>query len=225
MEASSDVVIEKQRGLVAHRSFNHQIVVIGKKGSGKSEWALGVCLAFARLPCYVFAHDLGWKIPDTLHDGRKTYAIRVHTAAEARKLVGEGRNGIFSISCEDAQEVYELACEVAEASLQKHGGSEGHPAIFYADEIVSAGIMDPHHMEPGFKRLMAEARHRHVGIIVGVQSARMLHNTLLTLATHVQLFSISDRRDHRRLVECGLDEATVARTATLPPHESFGVKL
>lgn len=95
----------------------------------------------------------------------------------------------------------------------------------YIDEIVSAGICDPHNLERGFKQLMAESRHRHVGIVAGCQSARILNNQLLTMATHVQLFSITDKRDHKRLVECGLDEETVARTASLPPHKSFGVRL
>lgn len=177
------------------------------------------------MPCYVVAHDLGWKIPDKLHDGRSTHVIRVRSADEVRQHIAKGKNGLFAVSCDDATEVYELACEIAEQSLDKHGGDKGHPCIVYIDEVVSAGIVDPHHIDPGFKRLMAEARHRHVGIIAGVQSARMLHNTLLTLATHVELFSVTDKRDHRRLVECGLEEATVARTATLPPHKSFGVKL
>ncbi len=200
-------------------------MAIGKKGCGKTEWSLGILLDFARTPCYVVAHDLGWKIPDTLHDGRPTHVIRVSSAEEAREGMKAGKHGIYAISSEDALEVLHLAQEVAEASLEQHGGDKGVPCFFYCDEVVSAGLMDPNHIDPEFRRAMAEARHRHIGILVGVQSARMLHNTLLTLATHAQLFQITDAEDHKRLIRVGIAPEAAMRTAKLPPHESFGVKL
>lgn len=182
-------------------------------------------LKWARIPAYCFMHDPGWKIPDKLFDGTTTYVRRFSSAEEARQAFAEDPRGIFSISCDDATEVRELAEEVAAASLEEHGGEKGHPAIFGIDEIVTAGICDPHYLEPGFKRSMAEARHRHIAIIAGVQSARLLNNQLLTLATSVQLFQITDKRDHARLIECGIDEETVGRTATLKPGESIEVTL
>jgi hypothetical protein len=182
-------------------------------------------LAWARIPAYCFMHDPGWKIPDVLFDGTRTYTRRFSSAEEARAAFAEDPRGIFSISCDDATEVRELAEEVAQASLDANGGTQGHPAIFGIDEIVTAGICDPHYLEPGFKRSMAEARHRHIGIIAGVQSARLLNNQLLTLATEVWLFQITDRRDHARLIECGIDEATVRKTASLKPGQCLTVAL
>ena len=168
---------------------------------------------------------MGWKIPDALHDGRRTYVKRFSSAAEAREAFAKDPRGIFAISSPSAQECYELATEIAAQSLEANGGDKGHPCILYIDEIVSANICDPHYLDPGFKQLMGEARHRHVGIIAGCQSARILNNQLLTLATHVELFTVSDRRDHKRLIECGIDDAIVAKTAALPPHKHISVKL
>lgn len=180
---------------------------------------------FARLPCYIVAHDLGWKIPDTLHDGRATHVIRVSSAEEVREGMKAGRHGIYAVSSENALEVLQLAKEIAAASLEQHGGDKGVPCWFYCDEVVSAGLMDPNNIDPEFRRAMAEARHLNIGIMVGVQSARMLHNTLLTLATHAQLFQITDAEDHKRLIRVGISKENAMRTGQLKPHESFGVKL
>lgn len=171
------------------------------------------------------AHDVGWKTPDALHDGRTTYVRRYGSAAEARAAIARDPRGFHSISSPSALEVAELAKEIAAASLEKNGGTKGHPCILYIDEIVSAEVCDPHHMDPSFKRLLAESRHEHIGIVAGVQSARLLNNQLLTMATHVQLFQITDKRDHMRLIECGIDEEVVMQTRQLPPHKSITVRL
>jgi hypothetical protein len=213
------------RGLVEHRTFNHTIIAIGKRGSGKSQWCIRRCLDFARIPAMVVAHDVGWKTPDKLHDGTPTFIRRYDSTDEARQAIARDPRGIHLISEASALPVAELAKELAAASLEKHGGDRGHPVILYIDEIVSAEVCNPHHMEPSFKRLLAEARHEHVGIVAGVQSARLLNNQLLTLATHVQLFQITDRRDHARLVECGIDEEIVAHTPGLKVGESITVRL
>ncbi len=201
------------------------MVAVGRRGAGKSQFNIGLCLDYAKIPCYIFAHDLGHKIPPHLHDGRATYARQFSSADEARVGFKKDPRGIFSISSPSADEVMDLTNEVADMSLEKHGGEEGHPAIFFVDEVVSAEIMDPHYIDPKFKQFMMEARHRNVGIVVGTQSARILHNLLFTQATRVQLFTITDRRDHKRLIECGIDESIVMRTAQLAPHKSISVKL
>jgi hypothetical protein len=224
--SSKDRSSEKApRGLVPLRSFNHQIIAIGRKGCGKSTWCVKQCLEWAKIPAYVFVHDPGWKIDPHLFDGTPTYTREFSSAAEAREGFAEDPRGIFTISSDEATEVRELAEEVARASVEANGGDKGHPAIFYIDEIVTAGICDPNYLEPGFKRAMAEARHRHIGIIAGVQSARMLNNQLLTLATQIQLFQITDKRDHARLIECGIDEETVRKTAGLQQGQSLTVTL
>lgn len=224
-KSSPSAPISRSSRGVEHRTFNIQEIYIGRKGCGKSETALRRCLELAKLPAYVVAHDLGWKIPDTLHDGTPTRVKRVSSVAEAREGMRKDPTGIWAISVETCEPVYKFAEEIAAASLAANGGDKGPPCVLYIDEIVTAGICDPHYLDPGFKRLLAEARHRHVGIIAGVQSARILNNQLLTLATKVRLFQVTDRRDHKRLVECGLDDAIVAQAAKLPPHKSIEVEL
>jgi hypothetical protein len=210
---------------VKHRTWNHQVIAIGRKGCGKSEWSVGQVLDWAKQPAYAFAHDPGFKIPEVLHDGRLTYKREFHSAHEAREAFFKNPRGLFCISTDNCTEVHELAQEVAQLSLEKHGGTEGTPSVFYIDEIAVAEICDPNYLEPSFKMLMVEARHRHVAIIAGIQSARLLNNQLLTLATQIQLFQITDKRDHRRLIECGLDEELVAQAGKLPPHKSITVTL
>lgn len=173
----------------------------------------------------VVAHDVGWKTPDRLHDGTPTYVRRYSSAGEARTAIASDPRGIHAISSPSALEVAELAKELAAASLERHGGDRGHPVVLYIDEIVSAEVCDPHYMDPSFKRLLAEARHEHVGIVAGVQSARLLNNQLLTMATHVQLFQVTDRRDHARLIECGIDESIVRKTPQLGVGQSITVRL
>lgn len=193
--------------------------MLGKPGSGKSEYAVRRALLMARTPCYVVAHDVGWKIPDTLHDGTPTYVKRHRDAQAAREAINKDPKGIHAISSADAEPVFQLARELAAHSLEANGGDKGVPVLLVIDEVVSAGICDPNRLDPGFKRLLAERRHDHVGILSTCQSARMLHNQVVTLATEVVLFRITDKRDQKRLVEAGLDEELVASIGNLPPHK------
>lgn len=213
------------RGLVKKGSFNEQVIAVGRRGAGKSEWNIARCLDYARIPCYIVAHDLGHKIPEQLHDGRRTFVRYFGSADEAREGFRKDPRGIFSISSPSADEVMDLANELADLSLEKHGGVEGHPCIFFVDEVVSAEICDPHYIDPHFKQFMMESRHRNVGIVVGTQSSRILHNLLFTQATHVELFSVTDSKDAKRLVECGIPEDVVRQAAKLPAHKSISVKI
>lgn len=211
--------------MVKHRTFNHTIVAVGKRGSGKSQWCLTRCLDFAKVPCYILAHDIGKKTPDTLHDGRPTYVRFSDGIDEARKSIARDPRGLHAISTGGAAEVVQLGCDIAEASLAQHGGSKGHPCVIYIDEVVNAEICDTKAMHEDFKRVLMQSRHLHVGLVIGTQSARILNNQLLTNATHLQLFQITDKRDLNRLIECGVDEEVVMQARALPPHKSITVRL
>ncbi len=215
----------KARGLVEAKTFNEQIILIGKKGCGKSTWMVKQLLAWARMPAYCFMHDPGWKTPATLYDGTPSYAREFNTAADARAAFMKDPRGIFCVSRGSAIETLQLAEEVAQASLDAHEGVEGHPAIFAIDEAVTSGICDTHSVDQAFLECMAEARHRHVGILAGAQSSRILNNKLLTLCTKLVLFQVTDQRDHRRLMECGVSRDVVAKLPTLKPGQCIAVTL
>jgi hypothetical protein len=224
-DPSSEKEEKLPRGLVKHRTFNEVIISIGRRGCGKTEYNVDRCLDYARIPAFVVAHDLGWKVPDVLHDGRPTYVVRHSNVEEARKAIAKDPRGFHSISTPDALAVAALAEEIAEASLEKHGGDKGHPCIFYMDELVTANICNPSYLHPQMATLLAEARHRHVGIVAGIQSARLMHPQVLGLATHVQLFQVTDGKDHARLIESGIAPEIVAKLPRLGVGQSIKVKL
>ncbi len=192
---------------------------------GKSQYNIGRCLDYAKIPAYIVAHDLGHKIPDALHDGRRTYVRRFPSVVDARPEFKKDPRGIWSISSPSAGEVMDWANEIAETSLEKNGGEQGHPCIFFIDEAVSAEICDPHYIDPKFKQFIMECRHRNVGVVLGTQSPRILHNLLFTQATHVEIFKITDKKDFARLEECGVSPEVLAEVRNLQPHESITVAL
>lgn len=192
---------------------------------GKSQFVLGELLAYMRRPSYVIAHDLGFKIPAKLHDGRPTYRRQFRSVEEARKAMQSDPRGLFCISTPDTMAVAALAKEVADESLEKNGGERGRPVVLYIDEAVGARIMNPHNIDEEFLILLSEARHNNMAIYVGTQSPRILHNALFTQATRAVLFRTTDAKDYRRLSECGIDDESIAKMRALPPHKHIIVDL
>lgn len=177
-------------------------------------------LELARIPCYVVAHDIGWKIPYQLHDGAPTHVKRYNTADEARAAINKDPRGIHAISSSDAQSVYELARELGRHSLEQNNNERGTPCVLLVDEIVSAGICDPNYLDEGFKKLLAERRHHNVAIVVTCQTPRLIHNQVLNLSTEVVLFRIKGSRDYKYLVnDCDLDDEVVSGALNFPDHE------
>jgi len=188
-------------------------------------YALKRCLEFAKQPCYVIAHDVGWKIEETLPGGASSHVRRFSTVAEAREAFQQDPRGVFSISSDDAAEVHAFAKDAAHASLEQHGGTKGHPVVLFIDEVVSAGVCDANSMEPGFRRLIAERRHHHVGIISTCQSARMVNNQMLGLSTELVLFQLTMEKDLKRLSESGVPEDVVAQIPKLGRFQYLTVKI
>jgi hypothetical protein len=121
--------------------------------------------------------------------------------------------------------VVSLAEQCAEKSLEAHDGQSGYPAIVLIDEVVAAGMCDPNKLAPAMRQLITLRRHKNVGLIWTCQSARMVHNQLLTLATELYLFKLTDRRDLDRLTEAGIADEVVRQVPTLPAYKNVRVSL
>lgn len=196
-------------------TFNHFVGVLGRPGTGKSTHAVELALEIARTPAYVLAHDNGWRMPEELPNGKRATIFRHEDAASALLTMRKHPAGIHAIATTDAEPVIELAKEIAANSLRQHGGKRGIPVLVAIDEVVGAGVCDPNRLSPSMKDLIAKRRHYNVGVIWTCQSARLVHNQLLTLASELRCFTLSDARDLKRLDEAGVDADAIARIRTL----------
>lgn len=202
--------------------------MLGKPGSGKSQHAVRLALGFAAKPgCYIVAHDVGWRLPETLHDGTRTGIQRHESVKEAAGAFGDPRRarGIHCVPSESAADCVQLAEALAEASLEAHGGESGYPSLVLIDEVVAAQMCDPNKLAPAMRHLLTLRRHKNVGLLWTCQSARMVHNQLLTLATELYVFRLTDKRDLDRLREAGVEEGLVQQVSKLPPYKSVRIVL
>lgn len=207
-------------------TFNHFIGILGRPGSGKSVEATRLALELMReTPCFVVAHDNGWRLPDRLPDGTPTRIERHESTEEAVEALAQRGNVIHAVASENAEEVISLAERVADRSLRQHGYTKGYPCVVLIDEVVAAGVCDPNRLSPSMRRLIALRRHKNVGVIWTCQSARLVHNQLLTLATELRIFSLTDGRDLKRLDQAGVSSEQVASIAHLPKYQFEKVEL
>lgn len=207
-------------GPIEKGTFNHFHGFLGRPGAGKSYGALRTVNEIAKAqPCYIFAHDTGWRLPEQFADGKSTGIIRHESIESVRHTIARNPVGVHCIPSTDAGDVIQIAVDTAQASLAAHGGDKGYPALVLIDEVVAAEICDPNYISDEMRKLLAMRRHLNVGVFWTCQSARMVHNQLLSLATRLSLYKITDKRDHDRLIQCGVPEEIVSQLASLPNYE------
>jgi len=208
--------------------WNVCVGFLGKPGAGKTEGAVRYALDLSRKPgCYIVCHDNGWRVPESLHDGRATGVRRHEQTADAVASLGNPKTarGIHCVPSDDAEEVISIAEAVAEASLEAHGGSCGYPSLVFLDEVVAAGVCRPNYLSPSMQHLLTLRRHKNVGVVWTCQTARMVHNQLLTLATELYIFRLTDRRDFDRLEEAGIPPDCIVAIGKLPPYKCIRVNM
>lgn len=212
-------------GLVEWGQWNLCVGAFGSPGSGKSEWALRAVVELARRrPCYVIAHDNGFRLRERFHDGVPTGVIRHGSVDAARQALRKDPRGVHAIATEDAAPVLAFAKEVGEQSLAVHGHINGRPkrgvpVICYIDEAVSAADASPQRLGQQLRQAVTLRRHWHVGLVYTCQSPWLLHYSMLTNSTQLALFRLPSQRDHRRLLEGGVPPADVARIQALKQYE------
>lgn len=194
---------------VKHRDFNVVEGWIASPGSGKTEAMIRRALELQRQhSAYVVAHDLGWKLPDTLHDGTPTRVVRHRTTAEALAAIKRSGAGIHAITTPHGATVLAFARDLAERSLARHG-KVAPPVIFFIDEIVASRLADRKNVDEDMRMLISDRRHAHVGVLWGVQSVRFVNAGLITMSTAVSVSRMEDEFSQKHLVDCGLQREFV----------------
>jgi hypothetical protein len=203
---------------VPRGSFNVCIGVLGAVGSGKSTYAIARAMQYAQQPAYVFAHDLGWKIPETLPDGRPTGVIRHDSIDECVAQLRKDPRGIHCIGTEDAGEIVDLAIATADRSLMANERRGGIPAVVLIDESVSAGDADPYRLGSSLKSAMALRRHKNIGIIWTSQSPNIVHYQMMSIGSELVVFRLKNKRDLTPLMNAGFSEEEIQTITELPDY-------
>lgn len=200
---------------------------MGRPGTGKSQFATRLALEYASKPgCYIVAHDVNWRLPAKLHDGKVTGIRRHKSVAEVTAaLASRDPRGIHCVPSSDAGPVIEIARATSAASLEKHADETGYPAIVLIDEIVAAGMCKPAYLADPMVQLITQRRHYNVGLIWTCQSARMVHNQLISLATTLFIFKLTDKKDFDRLEEAGISPEVCEQVRKLPNYKHVRVDL
>lgn len=196
-------------------SFNVCIGVVGAPGSGKSTYALARATQLSRESrAYLLVHDLGHKLPDRFPGGQPTGIVRHDSVEECRDRLRNDPRGAHCIPTEDAEDVIDLACEVAQQSMDDHGG-RGYPAIVLIDEAVSAADTNPYRLGSALKQTMALRRHRNVGILWTSQSPNLCHYQMLCIGTEIVSFRLYHAKDFAALERAGFSPQELAAIRTL----------
>lgn len=175
-------------------------------------------MEYGRIPAYCLAHDLGWKLPNTLPDGRETFIRRHDSIRAAQQQLASDPRGIHSISCLDAGEVIEYGTRLSSASLASGNGHFGIPTVILIDEIVSAQDANPYRLGEGIRKALALRRHAHIGLLWTTQSPRLCHFQMLGLSTEIVAFRLHHKKDLDILGEVGFTPQELDTIRTLPNY-------
>jgi hypothetical protein len=205
--------------------FNLAVGVIGNVGTGKSTWAITRALELQRtIPCYVLAHDAGYRLPARLPDGAPTGITRHETIEAVRAAMKTKPGGVHALATDDAAPVLDLAVEIAAKSMQSSKHRRCPPVVVLIDEIVLLDDATPYRLGTALKKVLARRRHLHVGIIWTCQSAHLVHYQMMTLSTEMVLFRQRDQRDLTRLNNGGIEAAYTAQLPALHDYKQITVK-
>lgn len=175
-------------------------------------------MQYAKQPAYVFAHDLQWKIPDALPDGRPTGIVRHDSLGACVTTLRSDPTGIHCVATEDAGDVVELAIRTADTSLKRNEGRGGIPGLVLIDEIVSAADADSYRLGGPLKQAMALRRHLNIGIIWTSQSPNLCHYQMMAIGSELVIFRLTNKRDIKPLMDAGVSPEEIALIKELPDY-------
>lgn len=118
-----------------------------------------------------------------------------------------------------------MAEACAAASLEANGGERGYPSIVFLDEVVAAGVCRANYLSPSMQHLLTMRRHKNVGVVWTCQTARLMNNNMLTLATELVIFRMSNKRDLDTLSGAGIEDDVIDKIRVLKDYESVRVKM
>ncbi len=206
---------------VRRGDWNVNIGLTGIPGCGKSTVGIYTMLELARqVPCYLLAHDPEHALPKRLPDGRQVPIVRHATADAAARAIERSPGGIHAISCLDGEEVIRLGHQLGERSLAAAKGGPAPPVLVFVDEVTNCQGMAPRTLSQTLKEAVTLRRHRHCGLIWGVQSPHLVHYQFLGKTTELLVFRLESERDVDRLIEdAGFPQDSAAQIKTLKRFE------
>lgn len=218
-----DFAIDKH-GWVLHRDWNVVEGFLGAPGTGKTDRMVRRALELQKLwHCYLIAHDIGWKIPPTLHDGTPTGLQKHRNVSECIAALRTHPSGVHAISSANALPVLGLARQLGEASLAR-GKGYGPPVLVLIDETVQSQIADRKYLNPDMRELICDRRHAHVGLLWSVQSIRFVNAGLVTLSPIVWCSRIREEYSLDTLAKSGVPDEDLAKLPSLGQHEFLAVR-
>lgn len=205
--------------LVENKKFDHCIVVLGVRGSGKSTYALGRAVELGKTPAYVLALDPGMRLPEKLADGRPVAMQRHASILDGKRALASTPGGVHVFAVADGYEVLTLGKEVAAASLVQNGGTHVCPVVVLIDEGVLAQGLSQYRLEDEWKRDLAGLRHMNVGLIITAQDPRYIHYSVASLSTEIVLFRLNDSEAVKRAIRMGVSPKRAEAAARLPRYQ------
>lgn len=202
---------------VRRGAWDVNIGLTGIPGCGKSTVGVYTMLELARqTPCYLLAHDPEHALPRRLPDGRHVPIVRHATAEAAAAAIERSPGGIHAVACVDAGEVVAIGNRIGERSLAAAKGGPAPPVLVFIDEVTNCREMAPRSLGPTLQEAVTLRRHRHCGLIWGVQSPHLVHYQFLGKTTELLVFRLESQRDIDRLIgDAGFPQNSAAQIRTL----------
>lgn len=205
---------------VPWKEWNHTVTFLGISGSGKSvAMAWWVAERRAEHACYTIVHDPEYAFPTSLPDGRVLPHERHATIEAAMKALDDPARGtgvVHLVGVLDGADVVELGQRVGEASVRRHGHI-APPVIVALDEVANCEeAQSGKRLGPRLLPALTLRRHRHCCLLVGAQSAMLVHQQVLSKSTEIYCFRLETDADVQHLCRYGgFPQSSAAQIKTL----------
>jgi len=212
--------------------------VIGARGSGKSTFMVELSMELrATIGGYYIGHSPEAWLPTTLPDGTQV-PIHFFESMKALERGVRANPGDINIKVGDnPDEVIEYAEAIAGSAVKRAVEKTNHrfkksqpipsgvlasPTIIIIDEglyLRSAGKHSKYQDREAFEKFLVTARHRHIGLIWGIQKPTGRIWSLLEQSTKIHTFHYNHEYGLNALRAAGVPKDRLEEIAELPHYE------